>query len=291
MNIFKWVAFCLFAAIFTSCEKDPVIVDEPGQVLYSFYVAGHTYGKPGVNNIGFHPPFKDKFDWLNELEFLDFGILTGDIVLSGTEQNWNEIDEDLKLLEDQVYFAAGNHDMTDRPLYESRYGKSYQSFVHNKDLFVLLDPNIDEWNISGVQLDFLKNTLNDNANDVDNIYVFFHQLLWWSPDNIYQNVCFNSLAGRADMINFWDEVEPLFNALPNPTYMFAGDVGAFNDGCEFMYHSYDNITFVASGMGGEVRDNIIIAEVHEDKSTSLKLIAINGNDLDALGKLEDYELP
>ena len=27
---------------------------------YSFFVAGHVYGAPGVNNVGVHPPFKQK---------------------------------------------------------------------------------------------------------------------------------------------------------------------------------------------------------------------------------------
>ena len=43
--------------------------------------------------------------------------------------------------------------------------------------------------------------------------------------------------------------------------MFAGDVGAFDNGSEFMYHSFSNFTFIASGMGGEVRDNILAKEV------------------------------
>ena len=73
--------------------------------------------------------------------------------------------------------------------------------------------------------------------------------------------------------------------------MFAGDVGAFNNGIEFMYHSYDNITFIASGMGGESRDNIVFVDVLDDKTVSFRLIALNGDDMSFLGKLEDYILP
>ena len=73
--------------------------------------------------------------------------------------------------------------------------------------------------------------------------------------------------------------------------MFAGDVGAFANGSEFMYHKYDNVTLVASGMGGEIRDNIVIIDVLEDKTTSFRLIALNGSEMNSLGKLEDYVLP
>ena len=45
-----------------------------------------------------------------------------------------------------------------------------------------------------------------------------------------------------------------------------------------MYYTYDNITFVASGMGNFKSDNFIIIEVLPDKSLRYRLIAINGDD-------------
>ena len=120
---------------------------------------------------------------------------------------------------------------------------------------------------------------------------FFHQLLWWEPDNMYQNVVLNSLAGRSDTINFWNEVKPLFNHLSSQIFMFAGDLGAYNTGSEFMFHRNDNLVLIGSGMGAGVRDNIVIVDVHEDHSVSYRLIALNGSDINALGELEDYILP
>lgn len=260
------------------------------KIDYSFFIAGHTYGKPGVDNVGVHPPFKNKFDLIKNDKTIKFGVLTGDIVWAGTEKNWNEIDADLTLLDKPIYFAAGNHDLGNRELFESRYGSTYRSFTHNSDLFIVLDPNIDHWNISGNQLDFLKNTLKNNYKKVDNIFVFHHQLLWRTSNNIYKKIYPNSLEGRAATINFWSEVEPLFNQLPNNVFMFAGDVGAFNNGSEYMYHRYENITFIASGMGGEVNDNIVIIDVRKDKTINFRLIALNGNDINSLGKLEDFVL-
>lgn len=274
-----------------SCDKNEDGTTEESPISYSFFIAGHTYGTPGVDNDGLHPAFKNKFDLIQSDGHIDFGVLTGDIVITGTEQNWNEVDNDIIDLGLPVYFAAGNHDVTDRTLFESRYGQTYYSFVHQSNLFIVLDPNIDGWNISGNQLDFLENVLNTEAQNVNNIFVFFHQLLWWEPDNIYQNVVLNSFSGRADTINFWNDIEPLFNELAKPVHMFAGDVGAYYTGSEFMYHQYENITLIASGMGGNVRDNFIIIDVHEDASVSYRLIALNAPDISALGDLEDYTLP
>ncbi len=263
----------------------------PSPLQYSFFVAGHTYGKPEVDNVGFHPPFKEKFELIQNDERMEFGVLTGDIVIYSTVANWDEVDADVELLGEEVYFAVGNHDMTNRPLFESRYGDTYRSFIQNGDLYITLDPNIDQWNISGDQLVFLQNTLQSYAGEVDNIFVFFHQVLWWEPDNIYQNIKSNSWDGRAEEINFWTQVEPLFNDLSNEVYMFAGDVGATLNATPYMYHNYNNITLIASGMGKGTHDNFVIVDVKEDKTVSFRLIAINGDDINALGRLTDYVLP
>jgi hypothetical protein len=216
--VFLLLAILLFSADLRSQTKDN---------LYSFFVAGHTYGKPGVNNPGFHPPFENKFSYIQNHPNIKFGILTGDIVCPNPDENdWIEVDSKIDTLGLPVYFAVGNHDMENRPVYESRYGKTYYSFKYANDLFIILDPNIDQWNISGEQLIFLKNTINENQQSTDNIFVFFHQLLWWKKNNAYKKVHPNSFAGRADSINFWTEVIPLFKNIPNHTVFFAGDMGA-----------------------------------------------------------------
>jgi hypothetical protein len=290
MRFIKYRIFFLGLSIVSCSEEQKGNIDK-SPVEYSFFIAGHTYGAPGIDNEGVHPPFKNKFDFIKNDKHLGFGVFTGDIVPFGTVTNWDEIDQDIDDLGLPVYFAAGNHDVTDRALFESRYGQTYYSFVDHSDLFIVLDPNLDEWNISGDQLEFLENVLNTEAQNVNNIFVFFHQLLWWEPDNIFQNVALNSFVGRAENINFSTEIAPLFASLTNPVHMLAGDVGAFSTGSEFMFHQFNNITLIASGMGGGIRDNFIIVDVHEDSSVSFRLIALNGDNVNALGELEDYELP
>jgi hypothetical protein len=277
---------------FQACEKvEKPIKPAPVVLEYSFFVAGHTYGGSGIDNIGLHPPFEAKYNFIKSDSLMEFGVLTGDIVLYGTDQNWDEVDSSLALLEMPVYFAPGNHDLTDRPLYENRYGSTYYSFEENGDLFIVLDPGLDLWNISGDQLTFLQNTLNQKAASVKNIYVFFHHLIWWTPDNIYKNVTANSVADRDPNMNFWTTVEPLFNALPNNVIMFAGDVGKSTTVTPYMYHHYDNISFIASGMGNGVNDNFVIVDVWSNKSVTYRLISLNTAEIDALGELTDYVLP
>ena len=165
--------------------------------------------------------------------------------------------------------------MKGRELYESRYGRTYFSFKHRSDLFIVLDPNLNAWNISDEQLNFLKRILIENTSSVDHVFVFFHQVLWWSPDNRYRKIVLNSTEGRAKSINFWSEVEPLFSGLEIPVTMFAGDVGAFNTGSEYTEHRDGNITYIASGMGSGVKDNFVIVNIHKDNSVNVQRINLN----------------
>ena len=260
-------------------------------IQYSFFIAGHTYGEPGVNNQGLHPPFKQKFDYIRSRDEIKFGVLTGDIVYPNpTAQDWDEVDADIAELGLPVYFAVGNHDMENRPLYESRYGDTYYYFIFHGDLYIVLDPNIDKWNISGDQLQFMKKTVNDNYETVDNIFVLFHQFLWWEKDNIYAHIKPNSFAGRADTINFWSEIEPFFHLLPNSVFFLAGDMGAAYWSDDFMYDAYDNLSYVCSGMGEGDGDNFVIINIDSAKNVSYDLICLNTEELECFGDLTDYRI-
>ncbi|MDD3859538.1 MAG: T9SS type A sorting domain-containing protein, partial [Bacteroidales bacterium] len=258
---------------------------------YSFFIAGHVYGTPGVENVGFHPPFKAKFEYIQGREEIEFGVFLGDLVYWGSEEKWDNVVAEFDTLGLPCYIAVGNHDMINPASFYAQFGDTtYYSFSYNNDLFIILDPNIDSWNISGEQLTFLQNTLSEQADSHDNIFVMMHQLLWWAPDNQYSGIILNSTAGRDDEINFWTEIEPLFHELDNQVIMCAGDVAATNYASDFMYDNYDNITYIATGMGYGVNDNFIIINISAEKEISYELICLNSEELYCFGVLEDYEI-
>lgn len=289
--MYKTVSY-VFILILFSCSTAQT---EITPLDYSFFVAGHVYGYPGEpqDNIGVHPPFKENLGLIKNDTSIAFGVFTGDIVYNGAlEKEWDELDVDITTMDKPVYFAPGNHDIANskkRAVFERRYGPSYRSFMHNKDLFIILDPNLNKWNISGDQLTWLQNEIQIKAKTSRNIFVFFHQLLWWSKENQYKGYAPNSPSGRAEEINFFTEVYPLFEALENEVVMFAGDTGVYEQG--FMYFKTQNITLIASGMGGREQDNFVITRINKDGSLHFHLISLNGETTDALGKLEDYVLP
>ncbi len=272
----------------TSCQTPK---DTSG---YGFFVAGHVYGAHGESeiNIGVHPPFKDKLGLIKNDPSIAFGVLTGDMVYDATsEKEWYELDADIAAMNKTVYFAPGNHDIGNskkRALFTKRYGPTYQSFVHNKDLFIILDSNLDPANISGGQLTWLKDEVQSKAKSSRNIFVFFHHVLWWQKDNRYKNSPLNSKKGRKENNDFFTEIYPLFEARSNEVFLFAGDTGAYDRG--IMYDKTNNITLIASGMGGRKEDNFVIVRVANDGSVSFDLISLNGKTLDGLGKLENHIL-
>lgn len=286
-SLFLLLLLSAFSCSSPEADKNPL--------EYSFFVAGHVYGYPGESeeNIGVHPPFKQKLGLIKNDTSIAFGVFTGDIVYNGAlEKEWDELDADIAAMGKKVYFAPGNHDIghsTQRVVFEKRYGASYRSFTHNKDLFIILDPNLNQWNISGPQLTWLQNEIQNKAKSSRNIFVFFHQLLWWEAENQYKGYPPNSPSGRAEEINFFTEVYPLFEGLDNEVVMFAGDTGVYDTG--FMYSKTQNITLIASGMGGRKQDNFIISRINKNGSIGFELISLNGETTDALGKLEDYVFP
>lgn len=255
--------------------------------IYSFFSAGHTYGSPLDHHYHLHYPFVDYIPEINSYSNMEYGFLTGDVVVAPTVEYWDSAQITIATLNMPIYIAAGNHDMGEEFL--DRFGSYYSSFVSHDDLFIILTPGLNAWNIVGAQLDFLTNTLDDNYSQVNNVFIMMHELIWWSPDNEYSSVDINYEPHYPGSTNFEDVIKPLLLSYPNNITIYAGDVGCTNQVSPFMYDSFDNITLIASGMGGGVRDNIIITDVYED-SVHYNLIAINGDDPNALGELTDFSL-
>ncbi len=255
-----------------------------GQNSYSFFIAGHTSSYFGVN-----PEFVDHFEYLNNHPDMELGMILGDMVKANpTPQQWDSVDLDLDSLNMPFYFAAGNHDMEDRPLYESRYGETYYHFVHKNDLFIVLDPNLDHWNISGEQYLYVKELVETQSPQVDNIYVFFHQFLFRESSNKYSHIDPNSFTGYTGVHNFWTHIEPIFHFLPNQVVFACGDFGAGPWSDNFMYDTYDNITLLGTGMGEGNGDNYFIVNVAEDKSLNVEIRCLDTNQIDCFGELSQY---
>ena len=227
---------------------------------YSFVVAGHVYGNPVDYEPGMHPPFRTALKQHAAENSIEFAVLTGDVVPRGTKDFWNAVVSYFLELNLPFHIAAGNHDMTDTDLFEAYTGSLYESFRKNNDLFILANANLDNWNIKGEQYDFIKRTLLQTP-EVERIFFFSHQVIWWEPENRFSAIHPNWTEGRGSTVNFWQEVFPLFENRDCPVYFFAGDVGAVPKSKNLYYAQDGNFTFIASGMGNGKEDHFLVAHV------------------------------
>tara|TARA_B100000965_G_C19553882_1_gene741319 strand:- start:194 stop:1150 length:957 start_codon:yes stop_codon:yes gene_type:complete len=245
---------------------------------YSFFVAGHVYGTPGSEYEGIYKPFKNNKK-LNECSLL-FGFLLGDTVVTASNYEFGILKDDLKSFEDntKIYIAPGNHEVgvgsynAKRDVYLENFGeRTYQYLEYKNDLFIILDTNISNWNLSKDQVLMLKN-LQSKQRKYENVFIFSHQLFWIGEENpSFLGLIPNSNEGRAKKLNFWKEVFPITQSIGKNLFFFAGDVGAFNNKSEFFYRNISEVEFFATGMGGGKRDNFMLVHI-ENEEVNIELV-------------------
>ncbi|MEM1322320.1 MAG: hypothetical protein AAGG75_18805 [Bacteroidota bacterium] len=248
---------------------------------YSFFVAGHVYGSTARKAPGLHPPFVADFATLRQYPDMRFGVFAGDIVYYSRNEFWDAVDQQIDSLGLKVHFAVGNHDEGHKSPYKDRYGLTYYAFEQEGDLCIVLNPGLGGWNIWKDQMAFLKKQL-ARSKSYHNIFIFFHQVLWWTKGDTYRHLKINSLDGRTPTINFWPEVVPLLEACGRPVYLFAGDIGASRQKSHLYAEQYKNLYFLATGMGDQVRDNYLLVEVDKAKKVVVKVRMLRQNTLEVL---------
>lgn len=248
------VVFGVVLGLFHSCHS------VPKNQTYSFFIGGHVYGSVTDTALGLYPPLIDLFPALNEDSTMWCGFFNGDIVQKSTPEAWQQVEGDISQLNFPVHFIPGNHDVRGSAYYAENYGPTYSAFTYQNDLFILLDGNLDQWNIKGNQFRFLEETLAENA-EVDNVFILVHQIIHYD----YFPIQPNSETGKADELSFEAEVLPLLKNTKKSVYIFTGDVGGLPWVDSYTFGEKDGITFVASGMGSGKADNLLIVTVNEKK--------------------------
>jgi hypothetical protein len=137
-----------------------------------------------------------------------FVMSVGDLIEGYTikeetiKEEWDEFDGYVKKLEMPFFYAAGNHDVTNKVMvakWGERYGKKYYSFTYRGVLFLVLcsDNPPDMGTIDKEQQEWVAKTLEANR-DPKWTFVFLHKPIWnardlekngWAPVE-------KSLAGR-----------------------------------------------------------------------------------------------
>ena len=246
---------------------------------FRFLVAGHLYGDPS----GDHPAatLRRAAPRLRQ-QNPAFLMTCGDIFWSTEDPS---VDDTVGLFNElaiPVFNAPGNHDVKNRPLYLRRFGAAHGFFIHGRSLFVILDTEHDPWNISGSQLEELREITEwvCKSDRIDHVFLFAHKLLFVAKGTLFPVLAphMNAQDGFTGSINFIKDVEPLLTrmAKDRAVYWFSGDIGIAHS--ETLFHHRDpvsGVTFIATGIGDLPRDLILQVDVGENGAVRIQPVALN----------------
>jgi len=258
----------LVVIMFNSCAETapkndaPITSDIIEAPVFDFFVAGHAYGKPTINNKGFHPPFQKYMD-THHSEYKS-GFFAGDFILSATPENWDQVDSVTENWLPELNFVAGNHDVGDRSLFEERHDVTNRFFVKDHNLFVILDLNSTGWNIWDNQWAMIESAIKNNPETFENIFVMTHQLFFYNDGPTFKNIVPNSKSGKAPNLDFFSKYYKKITDSPSNFYFFCGDVGIHARNCNPGGYSFENMKIIYTGMGSGINDHFISATIKED---------------------------
>lgn len=282
MRFQKYFSFCLFFISTLSYSQNNSICSDTD---YSFFVAGHVYGDPNSDHdtIGLYQPFLNKIDEINSCENLEIGMLTGDVVIRPDSIRFSALERDLSLLNIPYQIAPGNHDKGS--LFFDNYDYNNYFYLH-KDLFINI--NLSKWNITDANLSMIDSIYNANNENINNIFIFMHELSWWSPDSIFKDISINYPPHYPGETNFWSTIAPLMKNYNKEVYFFTGDLGANYQASPCTYHNSDNLHLIGTGMGNGINDNILIVDIINQKPTIRLISLTEETSINNLGEFYSY---
>lgn len=253
------------------CGCDPEDDKEKPELVFA--VAGHVYGNPDTFTSSVYPPFLRQLQEDHAARDFDFLILTGDVVAHPTDSNWQTVKTELDDLGIPWYIAPGNHDIS-RYMDEYVQNFKYKFFRQNESLVMILNSSHEGWTLDSLQTQAVKTEL-ANADSLDRIFVFTHQL-WWErnppPDFKLDSLRPNSQALYEGKSDFWQDVFPYFEAAQVETWFFAGDMGSHYSLPSYYEDHHGRFHFYGSGMGGGIRDNYLIVSVYQNNRVEIEKI-------------------
>ena len=196
---------------------------------FSFAIHGDNQGSVTV--------FNNLIEAIDEDNVL-FSIAIGDLVNSGTKENWRVFLDQIKRSETPLLTVPGNHDIEgDSDLYEQYFGSLYYSFAIGDSYFITIDNS--KRDVDSDQLVWLNEQL-DVALSYENRFVVMHIPLF-NPQSV--DDCAHSLGHELAM-----ELNGMFIDHGVTMVLAAHVHGYFQGSCNGM-------PYVISGGGGELGGN------------------------------------
>ncbi len=290
-KINKYFLFLVVAIIFVifPCHAENIKSPFNGLLLdtdkdpgdYSFFVAAHLFGSTYSGGAIFpSASIQAAIDMINDNSANIF-IALGDIYFNAYSLRFKKFNESFaSKVNMPIFNAVGDHDVSERALYEQYHGKTYFSFIYGKEAFIFIDTEMENGNIKGEQLKYFKKTLQKYAknSNIKNVFIFGHRLIWsgYKEDYSILNQYIFADVYPFDY-NFNKDIVPCLVDLSKcgkSIYWFTGD-GDEDFPCVFFYakDEQNNIQFVITQITDTVKDAMI--KVNVNKLGEVKMEAIS----------------
>lgn len=305
MRSLPWICFVLMGCSVAVPSPAPLLPEFPvpkpihaaplppraASESFRFLVGGHLYG----DSRKVASPASTLLAARAQLASGEFDLMVacGDTFRFSTEDCFAQTTAALQPLPFPVFDAVGNHDVAVRSAYEKRFGQTYGCFVHAGCLFVVLDTELDAWQISGEQLHFLWEVFAEARarDDIRAVFCFGHKLIHCHRQRYFEVlVGSNALDGLTGPNRFAAHILPWLADIAHkkPVFWFGGDIGLEHTLPAFMdLDPSSGVTFLATGIGDLARDALLEVEV-TGRNVQVRMRSLVG---DEVPDLANFGLP
>jgi hypothetical protein len=253
---------------------------------YSFIVSGHFHGRSESLSTFPAGTVLGNIDTLNALHPL-FLMSLGDLFLNVNDIHVQHYQKSLfDKLKMPLFNSVGNHDLSNGNRYEKEYGKSFFSFIHNTELFIVLNTEVNDGDIKGEQLEMLKTAIADASRQaIRHIFIFSHRPVWSEGHPVYSKLFKDNTKSQIGLPNYKKEIQPLIEHSSIPIYWISGSLG---DGPASFFYDKDpsGITFMQTAIRDLPRDAVLIVQVKAG-NISFQGVSLTGEQLQPI---ENYNV-
>lgn len=236
-------------------HKEPV-VDSTGN--YSFIVSGHFYGD-GTNKS--HYPANTLLGNLNWINSSGSSMLVclGDLFMDVKNDIPFYRSSFFDQLDIPLYNAVGNHDLTDH-IYQDNFGETYFAFSIANDLHIFLDSELDNGDIAGDQLNFLKAQQQKiEGGNYKNVFIYAHRTVWKDTYDELEGLFLDNTQSVVSP-NYRNDILPLVKLMSehSDVYWFAGSIGQAPASFFYFNDPENRITYIGTAIRTLPRDAMLL---------------------------------
>lgn len=233
-------------------QLDRRMSDEPRIVA-----VGHAYGRPGGSNIGLDPKLASTIpDLRSEADVI---ALTGDVTRDGSAASLKVVKEQLGQWR-RILVAPGNHDVgtgQKRTAFTETFGQAFGRTSVGDSAVIWLDTDEADQAISTRQMKWLRKQIRSGSMQKHkSLIVFTHHLVW--ANSVEERMQINAGPRDPSWARDRGRLHTALAKLDIPVVVISGDTGAWPENAETLCRTTENVTYLASGIGGYEGDSALL---------------------------------